>query len=47
MYNANVSHFNQMLVTFPKSIIANSKNLTKKEFFEADEKKKEDVKNDV
>ena len=47
MYNANVSHFNQMLVTFPKSVIANSKGLTKKEFFEADEKKKADVKVDV
>lgn len=44
---ANVSHFNQMLVTFPKSVIANSKGLTKKEFFEADEKKKADVKVDV
>ena len=47
MYNANVSHFNQMLVTFPKSVIANSKGLTKKGFFESEEKKKEDVKIDV
>lgn len=44
MYNANVSIFNQMLVTFPTCIIANSKGLTKKSFFEAEESKKEDVK---
>ena len=44
MYNANVSQFNQALVTFPSSMIASMKGLTKKEFFEADEAKKEDVK---
>ena len=44
MYNSNVSIFNQMLVSFPTSIIANSKSLTKKSFFEAEEAKKEDVK---
>ena len=44
MYNSNVSIFNQMLVSFPTSIIANSKKLTKKSFFEAEEAKKEDVK---
>lgn len=43
-YNANVSTFNQMLVTFPSSVIANSKGLTKREFFEAEEAKKQDVK---
>ena len=43
LYNANVSSFNQKLVTFPISIIANSKGLTKKDFFIADEKKREDV----
>ena len=44
MYNSNVSIYNQMLVTFPTSVIANSKSLTKKDFFEADATKKEDVK---
>ena len=47
MYNSNVSIFNQKLVTFPTSIIANSKGLTKKDFFEAEEVKKEDVKIDL
>ena len=44
MYNSNVSIFNQMIVTFPTSIISNSKGMTKKEFFEAEETKKKDVK---
>lgn len=44
MYNANVSSFNQALVTFPSSMIASMKGLTKKSFFEAEETKKEDVK---
>ncbi len=43
LYNANVSTFNQMIVTFPTSIIANSKGLTKKDFFEVEENKKQDV----
>ena len=44
MYNSNVSIFNQTIVTFPNSIVASMKGLTKKDFFEADETKKEDVK---
>ncbi|MBQ9181854.1 MAG: LemA family protein [Bacilli bacterium] len=44
LYNSNVSIFNQLLVSFPTSSIAKSKGLTKKDFFEADEIKKEDVK---
>lgn len=44
LYNANISSFNQMIVSFPTSIVAGMKNLTKKEFFEAEEAKKEDVK---
>lgn len=43
-YNSSVSIFNQMIVTFPTSLIAKSKGLVKKEFFEADNIKKEDVK---
>ena len=46
-YNSNVSAFNQMLVTFPASIIANAKKLTKEPFFEAEAGKKEDVKIDL
>ena len=44
MYNSNVSIFNQMIVTFPTSVIASAKGMTEKSFFEADEVKKEDVK---
>ena len=44
LYNANVSLYNQLLVIFPTSSIAKSKGLTKKDFFEAEETKKEDVK---
>lgn len=44
LYNANISSFNQMIVTFPTSIVAGMKNLAKKDFFEAEESKKADVK---
>lgn len=44
LYNSNVSLYNQLLVSFPISSIAKNKGMTKKEFFEADEVKKEDVK---
>ena len=47
MYNANISTYNQLIVTFPISIAAAMKGLSKKEFFEADEVKKEDVKIDL
>lgn len=44
VYNSNVSAYNQMVVSFPSSLIAKQKALTKKEFFEAEETKKADVK---
>lgn len=47
MYNSNVSIYNQMIVTFPASIVANLKSLTKKAFFEAEDVKKSDVKIDL
>lgn len=47
LYNSNVSLYNQLLVSFPTSSIAKNKGMTKKEFFEADEIKKEDVKIDL
>ena len=43
LYNSNISIFNQMIVSFPTSIIAKAKGLVKKDFFEAEEKKKEDL----
>lgn len=43
-YNSNVSLFNQMIVSFPTSIIANSRKITAKEFFEAETEKRNDVK---
>ena len=47
LYNSNVSIYNQKLVTFPSSMIASSKGMTKKDFFEAEESKREDVKIDI
>lgn len=43
MYNSNVSIFNQLVVTFPISIVASSKGMKQREFFEMDETKREDV----
>ena len=47
LYNSNVSIYNQLLVTFPTSSIAKSKGMTKKDFFEAEDIKKEEVKIDL
>ena len=47
LYNSNVSIYNQKIVTFPSSIIANSKGMIKKDFFNAEDKKREDVKIDL
>ncbi len=44
LYNSNVSIFNQLLVTIPSNIIAGFMKLSKRDFFEAEEVKKEDVK---
>lgn len=44
LYNSNVSIYNQLLVSFPTSMIAQNKGMSKKDFFEADELKKDDVK---
>ena len=43
IYNMNVSTFNQLLVTWPSSIVGKQHGHVKKEFFEADEQKKNDV----
>lgn len=44
LYNSNISSYNQRVVTFPSSIVASTKELAKREFFEAEDAKKEDVK---
>lgn len=43
VYNSNVSFYNQRIVVFPNSIIANMGGFKKREFFEADPMKREDV----
>jgi LemA protein len=43
VYNMNVSAFNQAIVMFPGSIIANNHHYQAKEFFEAEESKRADV----
>ena len=43
IYNMNVSTFNQLLVTWPSSIVGKQHGHEKKVFFEADEQKKNDV----
>lgn len=44
VYNSNVSYYNQLLVTFPSSMLAKQKGMQPKEFFKAEEEKKKDVK---
>ena len=41
LYNSNVSIYNQSIVIFPNSIVSNMMGLTKKEFFQVNEAKKE------
>ncbi len=43
LYNANVSHYNQMRVVFPSSIIASMGGHTEKPFFVTEEGKRKDV----
>ncbi|MDE6047510.1 MAG: LemA family protein [Anaeroplasmataceae bacterium] len=42
-FNSNVASFNKAILTFPASIVAGSR-FTKKEYFEAEEQKRQDVK---
>lgn len=45
LYNANVTSFNQYLITFPSSIVAKSKGKVRKEFFVIDDvAKRNDIK---
>lgn len=43
IYNMNVSSFNQLLASWPASIVGNLRGHTEKVFFQADATKKEDV----
>jgi LemA protein len=43
LYNANVSTFNQSIIVFPNSVVANAIKATKAEFFEAEDRKRSDV----
>lgn len=43
VYNSNVSIYNQKVIVFPSNIIAKWKNFTKRDFFEAEALKREDV----
>lgn len=44
LYNSNVSSYNQSIIVFPASIVANMMKLQKREFFEAESHKRDDVK---
>ena len=46
MFNSNVSRLNQLIVSFPTSIVASSMGVSKRDFYEVEESKKEDVKMD-
>ena len=43
LFNANVTHINHIIVTFPQSIVANALHMDKKPYFEAEDKKRQDV----
>lgn len=44
LYNSNVNAYNTKLVVFPSSIVANKMGAVKRDLFEADEIRKQDVK---
>ena len=46
LYNANVTRINHIIVTFPQNIVANAIHMDKKPYFEAEDKKRQDVKFD-
>ena len=43
MYNSNVSLYNQLVESFPTNVIANANGMKKRDFFEAEDKAKENV----
>lgn len=46
IYNMNVSAFNQLLVSWPASVVGNGRGLRSQPFFEIEAKKRDDVKMD-
>lgn len=42
-YNANVSSYNQLVLSFPTSIVAKAKKMEEKSFFEVEENKKDNI----
>lgn len=46
LYNGNIAYLNQKIVTFPSSIIANMLHIKQKDFLEAEQDKKQDIKMD-
>ena len=46
IYNMNVSYFNQMLAAFPSGMVGRGQGHAPKGFFEAEQRKREDVKMD-
>jgi len=47
MYNSNVNNYNTKIVMFPTSIVAGAIGATKKDLFEAEDYKRNDVKMDL
>ena len=45
-YNSNVKTLNKTIMVFPSSFVANKKGITKRDYFEAEEQKRQDVKMD-
>lgn len=43
LYNANVTHLNHMVISFPQSIVANSIHMEQRPFYETEDKKRQDV----
>jgi len=43
VYNSNVSTYNQLLVTFPSSVVGSGIKMKRRDFFEAEQRKKQDV----
>ena len=43
LYNANVTHLNHLVVSFPQSIVANSIHMEQRPYYETEDIKKQDV----
>lgn len=47
LYNGNISYLNQRIVSFPSSIVANNINIGRREFLEANDTLRQDVKMEI